>query len=431
MKENDAAQDIHREINILVSDYYKEVHIPKPFIPGVSPVPVSGKVFDEKEMISLTKAMLDFWLTEGDMAEEFSNRLKNVCGRRYAILCNSGSSANLLAITAVAKKKAEVVTPAVGFPTTLNPIIQNRMIPIFVDVELGTYVPKYDTLLEVLHETNMCGLVLPHTLGNVSPIIKEHGEDVFVIYDCCDALPSTYDGIPVTEFGNISTLSFYPAHHITTGEGGCVLTDDPKLKLKIESLCGWGRSCYCKTGCDNTCNQRFTHQFDDLPFGYDHKYVYSSIGYNLKMTDLQAAVGIPQLNKLPEFIKIRKHNYHWLNIAMADMGWEEHFHFPRPSSELADPCWFGFPLTIRKESPIKRLDLLNFLTKKKIGTRLLFGGNLLRQPAYKNISYGVHGTLDNSNLITENAFWIGVYPGITQPMLEYVVECFDEFMKGV
>jgi CDP-4-dehydro-6-deoxyglucose reductase, E1 len=420
--------DAEQGIFNLVEDYYKNFKQPKPFVPGVSPVPVSGKVFDEKEMISLTKAMLDFWLTEGSMAEEFANRLKKVCGRRYAVLCNSGSSANLLAITAVAKPGAKVVTPAVGFPTTLNPILQNNMIPVFVDVELGTYVPSEDMVHDAwmnIDETPL--MVLPHTLGNVAPIFVM--DETTTIYDCCDALGSSYDGWPVTRFGDITTHSFYPAHHITTGEGGAVLTDDPKLKLKIESLCGWGRSCYCKTGCDNTCNQRFTHQFEDLPFGYDHKYVYSQIGYNLKMTDLQAAVGIPQLEKLPSFILARKRNFDCLKQHISK--YEEHFHMPTPSSELADPCWFGFPLTIRKDSPIKRLDLLRFLDEKKIGTRLLFGGNLLRQPAYKNIQYEVYGTLDNSNLITENAFWIGVYPGITQPMLEYVIECFDKFMEGV
>jgi dTDP-4-amino-4,6-dideoxygalactose transaminase len=810
MSVQDAAE--HGIFN-LVEDYYKNFKQPKPFIPGVSPVPVSGKVFDEKEMISLTKAMLDFWLTEGSMAEEFANRLKKVCGRRYAILCNSGSSANLLAITAVAKPGAKVVTPAVGFPTTLNPILQNNMIPVFVDVELGTYVPKQEDVYEAGLGTEI--VVLPHTLGNEAPLGRPEGVE-YMIFDSCDALGSTHFDLPnhrpLTSYGDITTLSLYPAHHIMTGEGGCVFTNDPQLKLKIESLCGWGRSCfisgtmiklhgnnsvpietivsgdvvmnhkgqpdivtgiskrnysgkiytikartipmitvtedhpfyvynkvakdfewcetkdlrkdthwllehkgqepdkklsgakefeyatmeqvksftlpiepdllkllgyylsqgnlakgkkgksgysenkyfsyrveftfnsnksdtiknlillmgkyfqvvptfryrgeatilgfksrkayeffsqsggsisynkeissdilklaqsqkdllslvvgfvsgdgniswqgcsmfstskslfyqmrsillandivgslairtkdkhhssivngkiieqkhdlltleiygkyaekflcesglaqfkaktqrtfvqdlgdyfaypivkidfsqaedipvynfevenehsyhagnvtvhncYCKTGCDNTCNQRFTHQFEDLPYGYDHKYVYSNIGYNLKMTDLQASIGIPQVDKLPSFIIARKKNFDFLKQCTS--RYEEHFHMPRPSSPLADPSWFGFPLTIRKESPIKRLDLLRFLDEKKIGTRLLFGGNLLRQPAYKNIQYEVHGTLDNSNLITENAFWIGVYPGITQPMLEYVVECFDEFMKGV
>lgn len=423
----DALDDIQYEINYLVTQYYQERHANKEFIPGVTPVPVSGKVFDEKEMLSLTQAMLDFWLTDGKMADEFSHKLAKETGRRYAVLCNSGSSANLLAITALAQKGKHVVTPAVGFPTTLNPIIQNGMIPVFVDVDLETYVPNQQDIEEAVDYYDSPLSVIPHTLGN--PAVQ-YKDDNCTIYDSCDALGGTFDGQKLTKFGIMSTLSFYPAHQICLGEGGAVLTDDPKLKMKLESLCGWGRSCYCKTGHDNTCNQRFTQQFGDLPYGYDHKYVYSEIGYNLKMTDLQAAIGIPQLDKLPQFVKARQDNFAYLKRIFFSMSWDRWFYLPRPSSTYASPSWFGFPLTIHEDAPFTRLQLLNFLNEKKIGTRLLFGGNLTRQPAYKNTRYEIYGSLKNSDLITTNSFWIGVYPGLTRQMLDYVLECFEEFLGG-
>lgn len=794
-------------IEYLVSKYYELVHAYKDFIPGKSPVPVSGKVFDEKEMLSLTKAMLDFWLTDGETAKEFSHKLAKATGRRYAILCNSGSSANLLAITAMAEKGKNIITPAVGFPTTLNPIIQNGMIPVFVDVDLETYVPNQETIADAIEKYNGYMAVIPHTLGN--PAIPQNSNYFPIIFDSCDALGGTYAGEKLTKFGDVSTLSFYPAHHITsldyeepimvrnrngeisipkigdfvdnqffknegwecasfdkggkidfrlitdvvdhpineplykvttqtgrssivskshsvftnidgeirpipvsslqigdfiyvpnklpnietettfvyknydkgswnefldviyitedlarllglfvaegslfhskkgnynitftfgpteiqfaeevrdtmkrtfgiksriyykkstiivrasnkalynfllsncgtgslnkhipnflfssqtavkqsfvkayfegdgtehetygthkgfsfdsktvskqlaielfylllqtginprfsveepkqrnfgsyisdckesysicyssksiinakgfrgdkkkkrkighlslvkitniektkpttnrvfdlsvegyenfaggigfilhnTGEGGAVLVDDPRLKLKIESLRDWGRDCWCTTGHDNTCNKRFSHQFENLPFGYDHKYVYSQIGYNLKMTDLQAAIGIPQLDKLPKFIDARKENFGYLRDSFIHNRWDKHLYLPKPSSDLADPSWFGFPLTIREDAPFDRLSLLRYLDEKKVGTRLLFGGNLLKQPAYKGIDYVVHGTLHNSDLITTNSFWVGVYPGLTKPMLDYVLECFEDFLK--
>lgn len=413
-------------IYLTIQDYYERWKKPKPFIAGESPVPVSGKVFDHREMVQLTRAVLDGWWTDGIRAEQFAKGLRKVTDRRYVTLCNSGSSANLLAISAVARKGAKVLTPAVGFPTTLNPIIQNGMIPVFVDVELGTYVPDLGVLADAYMNHDVNHMVLPHTLGNVAPIITK--SEMFTIYDCCDAFGSTYNGKPVTSMGDATTLSFYPAHQITTGEGGAVLTDNPQLKMKIESLRDWGRSCYCKTGCDNTCNQRYSQQHGELPYGYDHKYVYDHIGYNLKMTDLQAAIGVAQLEKFPGFILARKRNFDFLDTCM--LLWDEHFIRPQATS-YADPAWFGYPLTIRPESPIKRLDLLRYLDEKKIGTRLLFGGNLLRQPAYQGIECEVHGELKNADLITDNTFWIGVYPGLTQEMLEYVINCFDTYLKGV
>lgn len=429
MKSEDEMMD---EINILdsIAEYYHLWKKPKPFVAGETYIPSSGKVYDEQEMMNLTKAVLDFWLTDGRFAEQFRKKLQKVTNRRYAILCNSGSSANLLAITAVAQKGAKVLTTAVGFPTTLNPILQNGMIPVFVDVNLGTYVPDSDTISEAIEHWNAKVVVLPHTLGNPALPVYLSDTRIITIFDCCDALGSRYYDKPLTTFGNLATLSFYPAHHITTGEGGTVLTDNPQLKRKLDSLCGWGKDCWCDTGKDNTCGKRFEQQFGDLPFGYDHKYVFSNIGYNLKMTDLQAAIGIPQLDKLPSFVRTRKENFNRYYLWFAERH-QDHFILPEKSSQFADPAWFGFPLTIKKESPIKRVDLLSFLESKKIGTRLVFGSNLLRQPAYKDINYREHGYLTNSDLITENAFWIGVYPGITETMQEYVMGCFEEFMKRV
>lgn len=423
-------EEIKEKIYELVLNYFnihhtQQDHLRHVFIPGVSHVPTSGKIFNQFEMFSLVDALLDFWLTDGEMAKKFSEMLEESTKRRFALLCNSGSSANLLAISAIAKKSARVLTTALGFPTTLNPILQNGMKPMFIDVDLETYVPDIWKYFNGLDE-KPDAVVLAHTLGNIAPVADYH---IPHIYDCCDALGGKYDDVPITSYGDITTLSFYPAHQITTGEGGAVLTDNPTYKRKIESLRDWGRDCWCDTGKDNTCNKRFDWQFPDLPYGYDHKYVYSEMGYNLKMTDLQAAIGIPQMDKLPSFIRARKDNFEYYKDCFR--VWEEHFYLPRRSSNLANVAWFGFPLTIRETSPIKRLDLLRFLNEKRIETRLIFGGNLLRQPAYKNIECEIIGTLTNTNRITENGFWIGVYPGITSAMREYVVECFNEFMGEI
>jgi CDP-4-dehydro-6-deoxyglucose reductase, E1 len=413
----------------LVEKYYQDWHKPRQeaFTPGVNPVPVSGRVYDQQEMINLTKAMLDFFLTEGDFGKEFVTKLKRVTGKRFALLCNSGSSANLLAMSAVAKVGSKVVTPLVGFPTTLNPILQTGMIPVFVDVQLGTYVPSIDDVQTAIEDNCADGYFLPHTLGNVAPLVGNYSPHFFRVFDCCDALGSAYDGMPVTAFGDINTLSFYPAHHITTGEGGAVLTSNPTLKRKIESLRDWGRDCWCGTGQDNTCNKRYEWEFEGLPNGYDHKYIYSSVGYNLKMTDLQAAVGSAQVDKLFDFSERRQQTFNYYDLCFQ--RYLDHFILPE-ATEGAEPSWFGFPITIRPNSPIDRGHLLRFLAEKKIGTRLFFGSNLSSQPAYKEYEFaGIH--TPNADLITTNSLWIGVYPGITNHMREYVVDCFDEYMKGV
>lgn len=416
---------LEEAIQNLVVQYYHARHAPKAFAPGVSPVPVSGKVFNEDEMVSLTGAVLEFWLTDGYYAEQFAKRLQRACGVRHAILCNSGSSANLLAVTALARAGRKVITTALGFPTTLNPILQNQMIPVLVDVEEGTYVPKRESIEVAIKEHGADMVVLAHTLGNVAPVF-DNRDGVDTVMDCCDAMASMYNGEPVTSYGDLTTLSFYPAHMITTGEGGAVLTRSPQLKKIVESLRDWGKSCDCATGQDNKCGKRFGWQFPNLPFGYDHKYVYERIGYNLKMTDLQAAVGLAQMDKLGIFVRQRLHNFSFYDVCL--LKWEKYFILPRVSALEATPCWFGFPLTIREDAPFSRLELLRFLEEKKIGTRLLFGGNLLRQPAYKDIHCVVAEPLTNTDAVTERAFWIGTYPGINREMREYVIDCFDEFL---
>lgn len=416
------------EIYELVRRYYHHWHEPKwdSFIPGQTPVPVSGRLYDENEMVYLTKAMLDFWLTEGPMTQSFEVALKNETGRRFALLCNSGSSANLLAISSMAVPGRKVITPAVGFPTTLTPILQTGMVPVFVDVELGTYVPKKEWIDEAMEMFGADMIVLPHTLGNVAPMYEHSLFDT--VYDCCDSFGSTYKGIEVTSIGDATTLSFYPAHMITTGEGGAVLTNNPTIKREVEQYRDWGRSCWCLTGKDDTCHKRFDWSFPDLPYGYDHKYVYTRMGYNLKMTDLQAAVGLAQIRKLGRFIERRKSTFA-IYDRFFTRNYAQHFILPEPTED-ADPAWFGYPITIRPESRIDREDLLRFLANRKIGTRLLFGGNLLRQPAFKNIPHKVYGTLKNSNIVTERTFWIGVCPSISDIMRTYVMECFEEYMKG-
>lgn len=409
----------------LVGQYYHARHAPKAFVPGETPVPVSGKVFNQNEMILLAQAVLDFWLTDGEYANQFAKALQRATGTRHAVLCNSGSSANLLAVTALAQPGRKVVTTALGFPTTLNPILQNGMIPVFVDVEEGTYVPRRSSVEAAVKEHGADLIVLAHTLGNVAPIF-DHKVGADLIYDCCDAMASCYNDEPVTSFGDLTTLSFYPAHMITTGEGGAVLTRSPGLKREVESLRDWGRDCWCATGCDNTCGKRYSQQHGELPRGYDHKYVYSRIGYNLKMTDLQAAVGLAQMDKLGMFTRQREHNFAFYDICM--LKWEKYFILPRTSCLEATPCWFGFPLTLREDAPFSRLELLLFLEQKKIGTRLLFGGNLLRQPAYRDMRCVVAEPLTNSDAVTERSFWIGTYPGIDRDMREYVIDCLDEFL---
>ena len=410
---------------------------PKAFIRGETAVPVSGKVLDADDYVALVESSLDGWLTAGRFHEEFERGLARYVGVRNALFVNSGSSANLVALSGLTSpklgKKAlkpgdEVITVAAGFPTTVNPIIQNGLIPVFVDIEIGTYDAIIDQVREAISPKTRA-IMMAHTLGNpfdvdqIKAICKEHG--LWLIEDSCDALGSTYNGKKTGSFGDTATVSFYPAHHITTGEGGAVFVNSPLVKKQVESFRDWGRDCYCATGHDNTCRKRFEWQLGDLPLGYDHKYIYSHIGYNLKATDMQAALGVSQLKKLDLFVAARKANFNFLKSELSDI---QDFVMPEATVN-SDPSWFGFPITIRPESGIDRTALLRHLDEKKIGTRLLFAGNLLKQPAYRNIEHRVIGDLKNSDLVMTNTFWLGVYPGLTDEMLNYVSEVVHDFVE--
>ena len=437
---SDTKKDAMRqEILELVGKYYAEAFPKKPFLGGISQIPVSGKVFDAEEITNLVDSSLDFWLTTGRYAHEFEEEFAKVMGVKHAMLCNSGSSANLLAVSALKSdrlgKRAlvdgdEVITLAAGFPTTVNPIIQNRLIPVFIDCELGTYDATAEQMQAALSPKTRA-IVMAHTLGNpfnldaVMHIAKEN--KLFVIEDSCDAVGATYDGKPVGSFGDLSTASFYPAHHVTMGEGGCVQAKTASMRKIVESLRDWGRDCWCPTGEDNTCGRRFDWELGGLPYGYDHKYTYSHIGYNLKLTDMQAAVGVAQLKKLPGFIAARRKNFNRLYEGLKK--YEEFFILPQ-STPKSEPSWFGFLITIRPGSPFGRYDLVQHLESHRIGTRQLFGGNLLQQPAYQNIEHRVSGTLKNSEIISLNAFWIGVYPGLTDEMIDYMIGTLSEFIEN-
>jgi CDP-4-dehydro-6-deoxyglucose reductase, E1 len=435
------ADKLRDQIRGMVGDYYREAFPARPFVPGSSPVPISGRVFDEQELELLVESSLDFWLTTGRFAEQFERELAKFVGVREAVLVNSGSSANLLAVAALTSQKLgdrrlrpgdEVITLAAGFPTTVNPILQNGLVPVFIDVQLPTFNVDVSGL-----ETALSGrtraVIFAHTLGNpfdldaVTAFTKKH--DLWLIEDCCDALGSTYGGQKVGTFGDLATVSFYPAHHITMGEGGCVLTDKPLLKTLVESFRDWGRDCWCDPGKENTCGKRFDWQQGELPHGYDHKYIYSHVGYNLKATDMQAAVGVAQLKKLPAFIEARKRNFAYLKAGLEDA--REHFVLPEATPN-SDPSWFGFPLLLRETAPFSRNALIEVLNGRKIGTRQLFGGNLVRQPAYAGLNYRIVGDLGTSDRVMNQAFWIGVYPGLTRAMLDYVLETINEIaFKGV
>jgi CDP-6-deoxy-D-xylo-4-hexulose-3-dehydrase len=407
------------------------------FVPGETPVPVSGKVLDANDYAALVEASLDGWLTAGRFHEEFERALARYVGVRNSLFVNSGSSANLVALSALTSPKLgkralkpgdEVITVAAGFPTTVNPIIQNRLIPVFVDVELGTYDAVINQVREAISPKTRA-IMMAHTLGNpfdvdsIKQICKEH--DLWLIEDSCDALGSTYNGKKTGSFGDTATVSFYPAHHITTGEGGAVFVNSPLIKKQVESFRDWGRDCYCATGHDNTCKKRFDWQLGDLPKGYDHKYIYSHIGYNLKATDLQAALGVSQLRKLDQFVAARKSNFDYLRSTFSDI---DDFILPEATPN-SDPSWFGFPITIRRDSDLDRTKLLRHLDDKKIGTRLLFAGNLLKQPAYRNIEHRTVGDLKNTDLVMTNTFWLGVFPGLTKQMLDYVSDIVHEFVS--
>ena len=409
------------------------------FIPGTSHIPYAGRVYDEKEMIALVDASLDFWLTTGRYAEQFEKGLAEFLGMKYCLLTNSGSSANLLAVSALTSPKLgekqltpgdEVITTACGFPSTLNPIIQNNLIPVFIDVDLGTYNIQAEQIESAISEKTKA-ILIPHTLGNPADLdtimetVKKY--DLWFIEDNCDALGSRYCGKHTGTFGHFSTCSFYPAHHITMGEGGAVLTNDPLLKKIIASFRDWGRDCWCEPGCDNTCKNRFGWQLGDLPSGYDHKYIYSHIGYNLKATEMQAAIGVEQLNKLPTFVERRKENFARLFDALKRYS---HYVILPKAISRADPSWFGFALLVRDDAPFNRSDLVEHLEDHKIATRMLFGGNLLKQPAYEGIRYRLGGSLENTDKVMDNLFWVGVYPGLTPEMLDYVIAMFDKFFQS-
>jgi CDP-6-deoxy-D-xylo-4-hexulose-3-dehydrase len=429
------AESLRERILDLVSEYHAHAFAPRPFVAGDTPVPVSGRVFDEYDMRSLVHSSLDFWLTTGPFAAQFETQFARWFGIRTATLVNSGSSANLLAVTALTSPKLrdrrlrpgdEVITVAAGFPTTVNPIIQNGLVPVFVDEHIPTYNIDVSMLEEARSEKTRA-VVIAHTLGNpfnlgaVTEFAKKN--NLWLVEDCCDAVGATYRGQKVGTFGDLATVSFYPAHHITMGEGGCVLADRPMLKNIVESFRDWGRDCWCEPGKENTCGKRFDWQLGDLPCGYDHKYTYSHIGYNLKMTDMQAAVGVSQLKKLPEFIARRRANFQALYEGLKDL--DEFFMFPEATPE-SEPSWFGFPIAVRPGAPFTRNQAIAFLESRKIATRLLFGGNLLRQPAYQGIKHRVVGSLKNTDFIMNQVFWIGVYPGITSEMIEYMVDVFHK-----
>jgi CDP-4-dehydro-6-deoxyglucose reductase, E1 len=430
------AQDLRERILALVEEYWAEAFAPAEFVPGTTPVPVAGRVFDAEEIRHLVDSSLDFWLTTGRFAEQFEKEFAAFFGRRYSVLVNSGSSANLLALSALTSPKLgarrlrpgdEVITVAAGFPTTVNPIVQCGLVPVFVDIEIPTYNVDVRQL-EAAWSERTRAVVLAHTLGNpfnvaaVKDFTDRHG--LWLIEDCCDAVGSTYENKLVGTFGDLATTSFYPAHHITMGEGGAVLGDAPLLKTLVESFREWGRDCWCDPGKANTCGKRFEWDLGQLPHGYDHKYIYSHIGYNLKATDMQASVGVAQLRKLPQFIAARKRNYSALRAGLDDL--QEFFALPEATPN-SNPNWFGFPLFVRPDAPFSRAELICFLEDRKIASRALFGGNLIRQPAYADVRYRVIGDLRNSDLVMNQLFWVGVYPGITSDMLNYVLEVFHRF----
>jgi CDP-4-dehydro-6-deoxyglucose reductase, E1 len=431
---------LREDILRLADAYYEEAFAVRPFVPGETPVPVAGRVFDSAEIKSAVEASLDFWLTAGRFAEEFESGFAAFCGLPHAVLVNSGSSANLIALSSLMSEALgderlrpgdEVITVAAGFPTTVNPIIQNGLIPVFLDVDVPTYNVKVSDLEEA-YSSRTRAIFLAHSLGNpfdleaVTRYAEKYG--LFLIEDCCDAVGSTFNGRPVGTFGDLATASFYPAHHITMGEGGCALTGNPTLWKILRSLRDWGRDCWCGCGQDDSCHKRYQWQLGTLPLGYDHKYIYSEIGYNLKATDLQAAVGVAQLAKLPGFIEARKRNFAALYQGLRSL--ESFFVLPEATPH-SDPSWFGFPLAVRAEAPFRLNDILLYLNARKIGTRLLFGGNLTRQPAYQHTAHRKVGDLANSDFVTGHVFWIGVYPGLTPKMLGYVLESFHQFCRAL
>ena len=425
------AEQIRQQILELVAEYFSEAFPAKEFAPGSTPVPVSGKVIAGDDVQTVVDSVLDGWFTTGRFADEFERALARFVGVRAVSLVNSGSSANLLALSCLTSPKLgerrlkpgdEAITVAAGFPTTVNPIIQNGLVPVFVDVKVPTYQID-EAQLEAALSPRSRALVVAHTLGNtfnvdaVVEFARKH--QLWLIEDCCDALGSTYRGRNVGTFGDLATLSFYPAHHITMGEGGAVLTNSPMLQTLVNSFRDWGRDCWCDPGKDNTCGKRFQWQLGELPCGYDHKYTYSHIGYNLKLTDMQAALGLSQLKKLPEFIEARRRNFRYLSEKLKHLSGALILPEATPDS---DPSWFGFPIAVAEGGVFTRDALIQELEAQKIGTRLLFGGNLVRQPAYAETTFRSVGELRNTDFVMKQVFWIGVYPGLTVAMLDHLAQ---------
>jgi CDP-4-dehydro-6-deoxyglucose reductase, E1 len=430
---------LRTEIGKLVKKFADESLAPKPFVPGETLIPPSGKLIGSEELLSMVEASLDGWLTTGRFNDEFEKKLAAFLGVKHLITVNSGSSANLVAFSTLTSprlgdrainKGDEVIGVAAGFPTTVNPILQFGAVPVFVDVELGTY--NIDaSKIEAAISPKTKAIMLAHTLGNpfnldvITKLCKKYS--LWLIEDCCDALGSTYNGQLVGTFGDIGTLSFYPAHHITMGEGGAVFTNSDELRLIAESFRDWGRDCYCRPGVDNTCGKRFCWKLGTLPEGYDHKYTYSHLGYNLKITDMQAACGLAQLARLPSFIQRRKENFAFLTQRLQSCT--EFLLLPTATLN-SEPSWFGFPITVADSSPVSKRELLSYLDQSKIGTRLLFAGNLTRQPYMQTQEYRVSGQLSNTEVVMNNTFWIGLHPALTEEMLDYSA-CKIENFFGV
>ena len=428
--------ELRAQIAALVQQYADQQLAPKPFVPGQSVVPVSGKVIGAKELQLMVEASLDGWLTTGRFNAAFEERLAKYLGVKYLITVNSGSSANLVAFSALTSPRLgdraikpgdEVIGVAAGFPTTVNPILQFGAVPVFVDIDLATH--NIDpTLIEAAIGPKTKAIMLAHSLGNpfnldvVTELCRKH--NLWLVEDCCDALGSTYDGEKVGTFGDIGTLSFYPAHHITMGEGGAVFTNNAELKLIAESFRDWGRDCYCPPGKDNTCNKRFCWQLGELPEGYDHKYTYSHLGYNLKISDMQAACALAQMDRVEEFVEARKRNFDYLKERLTSCA--DFLELPEATPK-SDPSWFGFLALLKPESGVKRVDLLSYLDQNKIGTRLLFAGNLARQPYMIGRNFRVSGSLANTDVVMNQAFWLGVYPGLTTEHLDFIVGKLEEF----
>ncbi len=433
------SEELRQQILSLVHEFHTEQFPERAFVPVQSPVPVSGKVIDGNDIGAVVESALDAWFTTGRWAKEFERKLARFVGVRSASLVNSGSSANLVAFSALTSPKLgerqikpgdEVITVGAGFPTTVNPILQNRCVPVFIDVTL----PHYEidvTKLEAARSEKTKAVMIAHTLGNVFDVdavtafCKKH--NLWLVEDTCDALGSTWKGRKVGTFGDIATVSFYPAHHITMGEGGAVLTDKPALKVLIESFRDWGRDCWCEPGVDNTCGKRFDWQLGSLPCGYDHKYTYSHVGYNLKATDMQAALGVSQIEKLPYFIERRKENFNYLRAKLEPLA--DTLMLPE-ATPGADPSWFGFPISVREDAPFKRDQLTRALEANKIGTRLIFAGNLLRQPAYEGWEYRVVGEMTNTDFVMNQSFWVGTFPGLTTAMLDFIAQVITDFVMN-